>query len=65
MGVISDGNPYGIPDGLMYSFPLKIQNGNWQIVQGLPIDDFAREKMDATAKELIEEKAMALSACQA
>ncbi|XP_041351635.1 malate dehydrogenase, cytoplasmic-like [Gigantopelta aegis] len=64
MGVISDGNSYGIPEGLMYSFPVKIQNGNWQIVQGLDINDFSRAKMDATAKELLEEKAMALAACQ-
>jgi len=54
MGVISDGS-YGIPEGIMYSFPVSISKGNVTIVQGLPIDDFAREKMDITAKELCEE----------
>ena len=60
MGVVSDGNSYGIPAGIVYSFPLKIQKGGaWEIVQGLSISDFAREKMDATAKELESEKEIA------
>ena len=59
MGVISDGNSYGIPAGLIYSFPVRIgRDRNWEIVQGLSISDFAREKMDATAKELLTEKEM-------
>jgi len=58
MGVISDGS-YGIEAGLMYSFPVTIKNKEWTIVKGLDIDDFAREKMDATAKELCEERAEA------
>jgi len=58
MGVCSDGS-YGIPAGLFYSYPLKISNRSFQIVQGLDISNFAREKMDATAKELIEERDMA------
>jgi malate dehydrogenase len=60
MGVISDGNPYGIPDDLIYSFPCVCKDGEWSIVGGIPIDDFSRQKMDATAKELLEEKAAAL-----
>ena len=55
MAVPSDGS-YGIPEGLMYSFPVTIQNGQYQIVQGLAIDDFSREKMDATRAELESER---------
>lgn len=57
MGVVSDGSSYGIPAGIVYSFPVKIgPDRNWQIVQGLSVSDFAREKMDATAQELVSEK---------
>jgi len=64
MGVISDGNTYGVPEGLIYSFPVKIAaGGEWQIVENLEIDTFSREKMEATAKELLEEREMALAAC--
>ncbi|XP_012877981.1 PREDICTED: malate dehydrogenase, cytoplasmic [Dipodomys ordii] len=56
MGVISDGNSYGVPDDLLYSFPVVIKNKAWKFVEGLPINDFSREKMDLTAKELTEEK---------
>jgi len=63
MGVMSSG-AYGIPEGLMYSVPVKIgANRNWSLVEGLPIDDFSREKMDATAKELQEELDVALTFC--
>lgn len=64
MGVISDGS-YGIREGLMYSYPVKIQNKNWTIVQGLTINEFAREKMDATAAELAEELDAAMAECEA
>ncbi|KAL7125908.1 hypothetical protein ABFS83_14G148100 [Erythranthe nasuta] len=60
MGVYSDGS-YGIPAGLIYSFPVTCDKGEWSIVQGLKIDEFSREKMDATAKELMEEKSLAYS----
>jgi len=63
MGVFSDGS-YGTPEGVMYSFPVKIADKKWTIVQGLPIDDFAREKMDATAKELCEERDDANAVCK-
>lgn len=55
MGVISDGS-YGIEPGLIYSFPCRCANGRWQIVQDLEISAFSREKMDATARELTEER---------
>ncbi len=54
MAVPSDGS-YGIPAGLIYGFPCTTKNGQWSIVQGLDIDDFSRERMDATANELLEE----------
>ncbi|TMW97663.1 hypothetical protein EJD97_005172 [Solanum chilense] len=60
MGVYSDGS-YGIPAGLIYSFPVTCEKGEWSIVQGLKIDEFSRAKMDATAKELAEEKSLAYS----
>lgn len=62
MGVVSDGS-YGVPKDIVYSFPVQIQNGQWKIVQGLTVDDFARGKLDATAKELLEEKEEAMSVC--
>ncbi|KAH7659415.1 Malate dehydrogenase protein [Dioscorea alata] len=60
MGVYSDG-AYDIPPGLIYSFPVTCENGEWSIVQGLKIDKFSREKMTATANELTEEKSLAYS----
>ncbi len=59
MGVVSDGS-YGIEKGLMYGFPVACIEGEWQIIQGLPVDEFARVRLDANAKELIEEKKEAL-----
>lgn len=64
MGIFSTG-AYGIPEGIMYSFPVRIKGKSWTIVEGLSINDFAREKMDATAKELLEERAMAEEICNA
>jgi malate dehydrogenase len=55
MAVRSDGS-YGVPEGLIYSYPVTTKDGNWEIVQGLEIDDFSRGKMDATAAELVEER---------
>ena len=55
MAVVSDGS-YDVPEGLIYSFPVTTSNGDWEIVQGLEIDEFSRGKMDATAAELIEER---------
>ena len=55
MGVIADGS-YDIEPGLIYSFPCRCQNGQWEIVQGLDVTDFSRQRMDATATELAEER---------
>ena len=55
MGVVSDGS-YGIAEGIVYSFPMTCKNGEYTIVQGLEIDDFSRERMQATEKELLEER---------
>lgn len=55
MAVVSDGS-YDIPEGLVYSFPVTIKDGDWNIVQDLKIRDFSRAKMDASAAELSEER---------
>jgi len=55
MAVASDGS-YGIPKGLVYSFPCTVDDGEISIVQGLEIDDFSRARMDATRDELLEER---------
>ena len=55
MGIYSDGS-YGIEKGLIYSFPVTCQNGDWSIVQGVEIDAFSQAKMDATEQELKEER---------
>ena len=56
MAVPADGS-YGIKEGVMYSYPVTCRNGEYQIVQGLSIDDFSRQRMDITDKELREERA--------
>lgn len=55
MGVYSDGS-YGIAEGLIYSFPCRCSDGKWEIVQGLDVNDFSRERMLATEQELTEER---------
>jgi len=55
MAIPSDGS-YGVPEGLIYGFPVRTKNGKYEIVQGLDISDFSRARMDATAKELQEER---------
>ncbi|HCH23112.1 MAG TPA: malate dehydrogenase [Oceanospirillaceae bacterium] len=55
MGIPSDGS-YGIPEGLMYSFPVTCENGEYSIVQGLEIDDASRARMNTTQQELEEER---------
>ena len=55
MGVVSDGS-YGIAEGLIYSFPCRCSNGDWEIVQGLEVGEFSRERMNATEKELSDER---------
>ncbi|MBI3145829.1 MAG: malate dehydrogenase [Pseudogulbenkiania sp.] len=56
MGITSDGS-YGIPEGVMYGFPVVCENGKYTIVQGLEIDEFSRERMNLTLAELEEERA--------
>ena len=56
MGIPSDGS-YGIEQGLVYSFPVTTKNGQYEIVQGLEINDYSRAKMQATEAELKEEAA--------
>eukprot|EP00455_Lapot_gusevi_P028625 TRINITY_DN305_c0_g1_i7.p2 TRINITY_DN305_c0_g1~~TRINITY_DN305_c0_g1_i7.p2 ORF type:complete len:382 (+),score=179.51 TRINITY_DN305_c0_g1_i7:60-1148(+) len=60
MAVPSDGS-YGVPKGIVYSFPVVCQNGKYKIVQGLKIDDFSKQKMKLTADELVDERKMALA----
>ncbi|MCS4504064.1 malate dehydrogenase [wastewater metagenome] len=55
MAIPSDGS-YGIAEGIIYSFPCRVSNGQYSIVQGLDIDDFSRERMAATEQELVEER---------
>ncbi|MCG6930504.1 MAG: malate dehydrogenase [Desulfofustis sp.] len=56
MGVYSAGNPYGIDEDIMYSFPITTENGAWKIIEGLKVNDFSREMMSKTEKELISER---------
>jgi malate dehydrogenase len=56
MAVSSDGS-YGIKEGIVYSYPVRCVRGEYQIVQGLSVDDFGRGKMTATETELTEERA--------
>ena len=53
--VMSDGS-YGVPEGVISSFPCTSDNGEWKIVQGLEVDAFSRARIDASAAELLEEK---------
>jgi malate dehydrogenase len=55
MGIPSDGS-YGIAPGVIYGYPVTCKNGEYQIVQGLAVNEFSRQRMDATLKELLEEK---------
>ncbi|WP_394216146.1 malate dehydrogenase [Brachybacterium vulturis] len=54
-GVVSDGS-YGVPEGLISSFPVRSSGGRWEIVQGLEIDDVSRGRIDASVAELVEER---------
>jgi len=54
-GVVSDGS-YGVPEGLISSFPVTAEDGQFQIVQGLDVNEFSRTRIDASVKELEEER---------
>ncbi|MFJ8883156.1 malate dehydrogenase [Streptomyces sp. NPDC102402] len=55
MGIPSDGS-YGVPEGIISSFPVTTKNGSYEIVQGLDINEFSRARIDASVKELTEER---------
>jgi malate dehydrogenase len=57
VAVCSDGS-YGVDEGLICSFPVRTRSGKWEIVQGVPLNEFGRAKMDASVAELKEEKAL-------
>jgi malate dehydrogenase len=57
VAVCSDGS-YDVEKGLISSFPIRVRSGKWEIVQGLPINDFSRAKIDASVAELKEEKSL-------
>jgi malate dehydrogenase len=54
--IVSDGS-YGVPAGLVSSFPVTSEGGDWQVVEGLEIDEFSRSRIDASTAELAEERA--------
>lgn len=56
MSIVSSGE-YGVPAGLVYGMPVICEGGSYRVVQGIPIDDFARARIDASARELAEEMA--------
>ena len=56
MGIASDGS-YGIPQGVMFGFPVTCSGGEYSIVQGLEVSEFSRGRINNTLKELEEEKA--------
>ena len=55
MGIPSDGS-YGIPEGVLYGYPVTCKGGKYEIVKGIEISEFSRKRMDATLKELHEER---------
>lgn len=56
MAVNSDNNPYGVPKGLVFSFPVTCGNGKWEIVKGLQINDHSRQKIQNTTQDLLHER---------
>ena len=59
-GVVSDGS-YGVPEGLVSSFPVTSDGGSWSIVQGLELDEPGRARIDASVAELADERAQVTS----
>jgi malate dehydrogenase len=55
MAIPSDGS-YGVPEGIISSFPVKCSGGSYEIIQGLEIDEFSRGRIDASVAELVEER---------
>jgi malate dehydrogenase len=56
MGVYSKGNPYGVDEDIIFSFPITTENGEWKIVEGLEVSDFSRERIKLTEAELVSER---------
>ena len=57
VGVCSDGS-YGVAEGLISSFPVRARGGKWEIVEGVPVNEFSRDKIDKSVAELKEEKSL-------
>ena len=57
VAVCSDGS-YGVEKGIISSFPMRTDGKSWEIVQGLPLNDFSRAKIEVTVNELKEERSM-------
>jgi malate dehydrogenase len=55
MGIPSDGS-YGIPEGVIYGYPVTCKGGSYQVVKGIEVSEFSRKRMEATLKELHEER---------
>ena len=53
--IVSDGS-YDVPEGLVSSFPVRSAGGDWEIIQGVPVNDFSRGKIDASVEELVAER---------
>lgn len=58
MAVPGDGS-YGSPEGVFFSYPVRCEDGDWEIVRGLDLDDFSQEKIRITGEELLDERAAA------
>lgn len=56
MGVYSKGNPYGVDEDIIFSFPITTENGEWKIIEGLEVSDFSRERIKLTEAELVSER---------
>ena len=61
MAVIAEGGKYGIDGDLCFSYPVNCENGEWEIVEGLELNEFSQAKIKASEKELLEERMMALN----
>ncbi len=55
MGIPADGS-YGIPEGVIYGYPVTCRDGRYEIVKGIELSDFSKSRMQATLKELHEER---------
>jgi len=57
MAIPSDGNTYGVPENLMFSFPVTIKGGDYHVINGIKNDDaFTKEKIKKTTEELLQER---------